>query len=849
VINDRRSGADELPRSKDNSSRGDVERIFANEFEDWQHRPRLATAVLSQLAKERRGRMAWEVLRAMLQHQVETNIYHYGAAIGACEKSADWTLAIDLLDVMTLQRVVPNVYAFSSAISACGSHWTRALCLLESMMSSEVLPNVVTCNSAITACAKGNAWTESLGLLWQLNEVTLMPDVVSFNSVIKASEEGAYWQLPLELMQRMKQDEVHPDAGTYNSAMNSMLQGGSWPRALLLMEAMPAMLVAADVITMNTAMVAFLTGGHWAWALELLETMPLRRVAPSTISYNIAISACEHAANGGLALDMLGRLSSTKLRPTTVSVNSAISALQKGSQWQLALGTLWSMPKRKLRADGVSFNAAMAACVTVGQWRLCLHLLQRMLDLELRTDQVSYSTAMSACREVGKWAIVLDLHAMETARLPPDTVACNVAIAAVAREGKWIRAKSLLTTLEDSGVRMDVASFNAIASGCASWKACLVLMEEMRRRNILPNEITFTTVLSCQERAGSWEGALATVAAMRKQGISCADAEDLAIMALAEADQLQLALALCRRPTQGPGTTALLMACEQHGHDQEERRVLSGLADALPEEVAVLLRKTSAGLLSSAQLNIPTVAITRASSSYRKELSLLRRALHVEPNSPDAVLEAMGDFGQELGEAGAWAKFAGGSKAQSLLAALRGAAPSRTAGPPEVLEIGTYCSYSAISIVTASSAQVTSIEIDPVLVAIARGIIAHAGLSTRVRVWTGHSRLLLPLLMKRRWQERPTAPWFDAMFIDRWGTQYPEDLDFVEKLRLLRPSGALLVADNVLRTAAAHFLWRLSTDEAQHRCNVQVRILHGSAGTATLRQAAANFCIANGRGQ
>ncbi|CAE7641240.1 Comt [Symbiodinium microadriaticum] len=262
-------------------------------------------------------------------------------------------------------------------------------------------------------------------------------------------------------------------------------------------------------------------------------------------------------------------------------------------------------------------------------------------------------------------------------------------------------------------------------------------------------------------------------------------------------------------------TQALLMACEQHGHDQEERRVLSGLADALPEEVAVLLRKTSAGLLSSAQMtNVPTVPITRTSSSYRKELSILRRALRVEPNSPDAVLEAMSDFGQELGEAGAWAKFAGGSKAQSLLAALGGAAPTGR-GPPEVLEIGTYCSYSAISIVTGSSAQVTSIEIDPILVAIARGIITHAGLSSRVRVWTGHSRLLLPLLMQRRQQERPAAPWFDAMFIDRWGTQYPEDLDFVEKLGLLRPSGALLVADNVLRTAAAHFLWRLTTDKVQ----------------------------------
>ena len=58
----------------------------------------------------------------------------------------------------------------------------------------------------------------------------------------------------------------------------------------------------------------------------------------------------------------------------------------------------------------------------------------------------------------------------------------------------------------------------------------------------------------------------------------------------------------------------------------------------------------------------------------------------------------------------------------------------------------------------------------------------------------GHTRQLLPRL-----------PAFSMAFMDVWGTQYSEILS------LLRPPrGALLVADNVLRSAAAEFLWRVS---------------------------------------
>jgi len=87
-------------------------------------------------------------------------------------------------------------------------------------------------------------------------------------------------------------------------------------------------------------------------------------------------------------------------------------------------------------------------------------------------------------------------------------------------------------------------------------------------------------------------------------------------------------------------------------------------------------------------------------------------------------------------------KVAGEEKTEVLLAAA-------VAGPPatEVLEIGTYCGYSAILLATAlPGVHVTTLEVDPVHVVIARNLVGLAGSSGRISVCTGHSSALLPLL-------------------------------------------------------------------------------------------------------
>lgn len=187
---------------------------------------------------------------------------------------------------------------------------------------------------------------------------------------------------------------------------------------------------------------------------------------------------------------------------------------------------------------------------------------------------------------------------------------------------------------------------------------------------------------------------------------------------------------------------------------------------------------------------------------YSKELRLLAHVLETARfGDAEAVCEAMERFGEDvLSPSGQWLKIAGDVKADVLAHAVR-RAPDRGS----ILEIGTYCGYSAIRMALACpGVRIVSLEVDPAHVVIARNVIAFAGLGHMVDVWTGHSKDTLPRLAARyKGNIR-----FRAVFMDQRGSRYEEDLDVLEGLGLLE-RGSVVVADNVLKPGSPLFLWRL----------------------------------------
>ncbi|CAE8663863.1 unnamed protein product, partial [Polarella glacialis] len=134
-----------------------IRQALAPQLSSWSQNPRKATVVLSGLARLRLPVVAAQLLDVMQAGRVEVNVFHYNAAVNACEKAGDWQLAIALLEKMPQMSVTPDSISFNSAMSACekGQQWQLAVSLLASMDGMRVRRDTISFNSAISACEKG----------------------------------------------------------------------------------------------------------------------------------------------------------------------------------------------------------------------------------------------------------------------------------------------------------------------------------------------------------------------------------------------------------------------------------------------------------------------------------------------------------------------------------------------------------------------------------------------------------------------------------------------------------------------------------------------------------------------
>ncbi|XP_053723515.1 catechol O-methyltransferase B [Synchiropus splendidus] len=124
------------------------------------------------------------------------------------------------------------------------------------------------------------------------------------------------------------------------------------------------------------------------------------------------------------------------------------------------------------------------------------------------------------------------------------------------------------------------------------------------------------------------------------------------------------------------------------------------------------------------------------------------------------------------------------------------------ANPRTVLELGTYCGYSAIRIarLLQPNATMITLEFNPEVAAIARQVIAWAGLEDKVHLVEGASGDLIPKM-----KERFGVETFDLVFLDHWKDRYLPDTRQIEECGLLR-KGSILLADNVICPGTPDYL-------------------------------------------
>uniref|UniRef100_A0A8C4YS94 Catechol O-methyltransferase n=1 Tax=Gopherus evgoodei TaxID=1825980 RepID=A0A8C4YS94_9SAUR len=122
--------------------------------------------------------------------------------------------------------------------------------------------------------------------------------------------------------------------------------------------------------------------------------------------------------------------------------------------------------------------------------------------------------------------------------------------------------------------------------------------------------------------------------------------------------------------------------------------------------------------------------------------------------------------------------------------------------PSVLLELGTYCGYSAVRIarLLKPSARLLTIEFNPDFAAIARQMIEFAGVQDKVKIVEGSSETIIPQLKKKH-----EVDTLDFVFLDHWKDRYLPDTILLLDHGLLR-KGSVILADNVIFPGAPEFI-------------------------------------------
>lgn len=155
----------------------------------------------------------------------------------------------------------------------------------------------------------------------------------------------------------------------------------------------------------------------------------------------------------------------------------------------------------------------------------------------------------------------------------------------------------------------------------------------------------------------------------------------------------------------------------------------------------------------------------------------------------------------------------------------------RRAGPRRLLEVGTYCGYSALRTIRAmpAEAHLFCVELSAANAEIAGRILDHAGVADRVTIVVGTlGDGRTPAVLESEHGFGPAA--VDVVFLDHDKSAYLSDLRLVMGRGWLHP-GSLVVADNIRIPGAPDYRAYMRDEEGrswrtiEHRTHVEYQTL------------------------
>eukprot|EP00250_Pteridium_aquilinum_P017548 c23686_g11_i3 orf=235-2754(-) len=243
-----------------------------------------------------------------------------------------------------------------------------------------------------------------------------------------------------------------------------------------------------DLTLWNTMIALYIEHGLPEDALRLYYKMSMEGAFPTDVTYLSILNACNNPSDGKrIHLNVLFH----ECKEDAIVGTAFLNMYGKLGLLDNARRIFDDIQER----DAVCWNAMVGVCAQNGENTAAIQLFQRMCQEALVWDKYTFSSALSSCANEGALTEGKRVHAFLCAcGFNSDTMMGNALVNMYGKSGDLKDSWEIFCGLRDR----DVISWNVIIAAHAQHnggRSSLQLFEQMHQEGVLPNNITFVSIL------------------------------------------------------------------------------------------------------------------------------------------------------------------------------------------------------------------------------------------------------------------------------------------------------------------------------------------------------------------
>lgn len=249
-----------------------VEAIVKPFLKDWQIYPDLATAQLRTLARQKRGRPAFQVCQVMRKHQVAPQTAHYNQVLKAC-RTSPWHLSLELLKDMIYDKVYPDEHTVKQAMDNCCDRWRSVLKLFEYFRRMPGLELASFRNAMGTLLEKPTRWREALKLWEDMSTMKIVPDSLCWSHAIKWYGLSGAWEESLQIFEQAQRVSAAKPSLPFSGALFAMCRSLQWEASLHILSRMNAQEMDLSKHDYRELVLSCVKCEQWQFSVRFLKEM------------------------------------------------------------------------------------------------------------------------------------------------------------------------------------------------------------------------------------------------------------------------------------------------------------------------------------------------------------------------------------------------------------------------------------------------------------------------------------------------------------------------------------------------------------------------------------------------